>query len=746
MTVNEHIIEADAESARRTLLTFAFVSHSLETSQDLLSGLIPLFDPIFTSFGNSAFSSSRFSEEVHRFYGIYINPIAVEELITRLQRSNVLKRIAAPDGSVVYIFNRARGATLPHPDRFETALNRILSRLSDYYHKFPNVTNLKFTDTELENSLLEFLINRNIPEDFLDRSGQISAQNTELSATQRKTAAANYLLSRFILDLERRNPELVDDLAQISAAAMVSEIVLDLRQPPDAKRRVPPLDIIIDAPIAMCLMGLSGRDRQRDVTYIIDQARFLKFRILLFRHSIEEIENIIFATLENPIHRRTGPLADALRDREVMEVYARQVMANVDGNLQKADIKIQDAKRLESNQYFDDLTFKSFREALIGWSNEAAQYRDARSVAATLCLRRGEKSNDPLRTRCLFVTQNGKLARIAKAFCVERELLGRYHTGPAMDVRQFAALLWVTLGTREERISLSKRELLLNCSMAIRSRPDLLRKMNDTLRQVSPDKISQWRAVLSLPRSTQLLMDATWGDEQLVSGDNVDEVLRVVRSATIEEEKGKFNEQLEKKREKIEQIEKDKAEEKEKAESERAQWEDERRQLNANRAEIIALYMEETIERSRIRQYVISGSFDEISKGRKRNITITKILMCIILVTALSYATFVTSSIIHTTRLVAILSATIMVIVSCSFLLAIWKIPIRMVSAAISKWIDDFYMEKLQRRLITLGVKGTLSDVEFDWHLGQINWKIEDETPIGARKPTNLKQQQPALT
>ncbi len=85
--------------ARRDLLTYAFVSHNLHKSNDLLMGLVPLFEPIIASTDGCVFDSNNFSDAVNNFYGININPLAVEAFVPRLVKSGLLKREAMDDGT-----------------------------------------------------------------------------------------------------------------------------------------------------------------------------------------------------------------------------------------------------------------------------------------------------------------------------------------------------------------------------------------------------------------------------------------------------------------------------------------------------------------------------------------------------------------------------------------------------------------------------------------------------------------------
>jgi hypothetical protein len=703
--------------ARPTLLTFALVSHSLEQSSDILTGLMPLFDPVLRALGTNPFTSTQFSEEVVRFYGLYINPIAAEDILSRLEKAKRLQRV----GGTAFICTQASNSKTADLAGVEKILDNLMVSLRSYANNFASAVKIDLTSEQLETALLDFLIDRNIPRNLANPAdGQM--------------ASARYLISRFILDLERRNPELVDDLAQISAAAMVSEVVLDLRQPPDLSRSNPRIELIIDAPIAMCMLGLSGTQRQRDVTYIIDQAKTLRGSISVFRHSIAEMENIIFATLEQAESARTGPLADALRDKEIMEVYARQVLANLDGNLRNIGLTIQPDKSSNIG-YFDDEMCAVLNKEMRGYFNAAARERDVRSIAQVMRLRRDEKSNDPLRTKYLFITLNDKLVQTAKKFCVDHDLMSRYHTGPAIDLRRLAALLWVTLGSKEDRVTMSKRQLLANCGQAVASRPDIVGKMMDTLGRVSPGTLPQLRYLLSLPRSAQMLMDATIGDEQVVNPTNVDEIMRVVRKAAIQDLTIEAERALDAQRsfyeQQIEQIRRESAAAQEQDRGREAELKIALEDLATKFEFVVAEQARLRAEKEKSIQYAILGCVQEIVLRRKRAVVWTKIGITLVAVPALVYATFVTSSVVSTNPLVMWLSAILMAGIACSGIIALWRSPFAFVQRAIARRTDASAMRRLERRLTLMNLNVHLDAVMIDWRLGQVNWKQPREGNVG---------------
>jgi hypothetical protein len=87
----EQSTDKSSVNARRALMTYAFVSHSMARSRDILVAIAPLFLPILRSFGEFPFDSNQFSERAFDFYGLNMNPMAVEELIPRLESLKLLR-------------------------------------------------------------------------------------------------------------------------------------------------------------------------------------------------------------------------------------------------------------------------------------------------------------------------------------------------------------------------------------------------------------------------------------------------------------------------------------------------------------------------------------------------------------------------------------------------------------------------------------------------------------------------------
>jgi hypothetical protein len=315
---------------------------------------------------------------------------------------------------------------------------------------------------------------------------------------------------------------------------------------------------------------------------------------------------------------------------------------------------------------------------------------------------------------------------MARDFCIENGIIRRFQTSPVVDIRRIAALLWLTLGSPEDRAELSKRQLLLNCAAAIRSRPDILRKMIDTLKRTSPEKLPQLQAVLTLPRSSQLLADATLNDEELINGENIERVLEVVRSAAVETEKRRYQEALEsaehKARDENLALEAKLIQLQQDVSRERGEVGGEIERLKEELKRIIEEEENQKVAADYAIRVVVTSVATEIAKTRSRMITLLKLTLSGLLVPSLTYAAFVTSSVIHTTLTVTFVSATAMALVSCSCVVSLWRSNLGGITQLSKRRVDQYYQGKFAGRILRMSLDPKFSRLFVNWATGTVSW------------------------
>ena len=98
-------------------------------------------------------------------------------------------------------------------------------------------------------------------------------------------------------------------------------------------------------------------------------------------------------------------------------------------------------------------------------------------------------------------------------------------------------------GGKAEEVT--RYRLLANCAAALEARNDVIRTMHRFLTEMDAHQADRFRALMTVERAGQHLMQLTLGDSMLVTNDNVPAILENVEKVLIEKERKAFEEQLE---------------------------------------------------------------------------------------------------------------------------------------------------------------------------------------------------------
>ena len=247
-----------------------------------------------------------------------------------------------------------------------------------------------------------------------------------------------FLSARFVQYLFETDSPHIQFLIELSEVGLITEVVRDFQKPSSSVQKTD-LAVYLDAPLAMDLVGLSGRDLKSSAEQMFSQFRNAGGSVRIFRESIEEIQASLHAILSRNIPDRTGPTADALRRREVLEQFVREVAARPDRFLKDANISIvEDTLESYPNQHrFFSRNSYEILYSQISWVKEdVARHHDA--LIATLCFRRraGKHSPDIFESKHVVVTKNPFFPQLARRIAREQGYIGASQVGPVIHSRQ----------------------------------------------------------------------------------------------------------------------------------------------------------------------------------------------------------------------------------------------------------------------------------------------------------------------
>lgn len=522
----------------RPLISYAMSSKSVSEGANLFTALVPLFAPLAIENQGNLFDPKKFCALVESTYGLRMHNAVAENFVEPMTKAGLLTVTKDSAFARTYRYNYDGEAEKIGESYkiFEKDLEDIFNEYHTYLRSLNQLTQNIYTKEELESGLVEWLLGSNksfsITDEYLD------SPKTEL----------HYAASRFLQHLEKTKPSLFQKLSSIYTGALVSELVLDYKAPSNPNTKARNLGIYLDAPFVMNLLNLSGSQHYQEAKIIYDQLAEIETQIYIFSHSCDEIRNSIQAVLSS--QTPTGPLASAIQSREVLEQYARTIMNDVERHVKELNIKIFDPGKYGSVASRVNCFTQEHKDRLgarlTSWQNPYAKERDIESICTVMRWRNGTNERDLLKSKHLFITTNERLANIARKFCMEEGLLRSEHSPPAISLRTLSALLFLCLGSLEEKFSISRKQLLANCAKAAIVTPEMIKAFQDRLSILCPEHKDQISLILSEPKSMQMVLDFSWGNPEIITANNIEEILEKAKEEITAEQVSKHKDSIEK--------------------------------------------------------------------------------------------------------------------------------------------------------------------------------------------------------
>jgi hypothetical protein len=450
-------------TSKRALVTFAFVSESLKTHNDVIVGLTPLFTPIAIDNAGKQFVPQLFSQELQSRYGISITEDIAEFISFRLHGVGLLRRVEAGSQDVLFYWNPPE-VIGESSSRFEERLTELANLAIKFAAQNPTLMHWSLSINDALDMLFDWIIEndkeltsaRLALDTFSNSSDVLSNRNGSGISSEN-----DYFCSRFVTWLESEDKKAVSFLAEIGNALLVSEVVLELRSPSFDVMSGRNLMVYLDAPFCMDFLGTSGHSAQDNSRYIVSCLKQLGAVILIFEHSIREIKESISALLNNSPGNRRGPTANAILRQEITTDYLSGLARNPHQFILEAGIQIfdPDVTIIPPNQkavFTEEHSNELFARLSPHFKRMEAAERDTLSTCIIMQRRIRHKSNNFFRSRHIMISDNTMIAHITRKFCEENRFIGPNDLGPIISTRQCAAILWLALGS-QQREELSRQ-------------------------------------------------------------------------------------------------------------------------------------------------------------------------------------------------------------------------------------------------------------------------------------------------
>lgn len=526
---------------RRELVTLAFVGAELEKSQDFFSALRPLFVPIAQDFNGRHFDPELLKSELLRRYGISIPEDVCTFLVSRLHSQGLLERQQATQQSALFRWKIPADVPVYDVSAVNAALDDLVNELVAFRDGFESLVFNEFEGGALLAIFLDYL--KGTDEALtgaMDALGAEPQEGTTISGKKVFRDEKSYFCARFLDVLAKRNLKLMAWVSRLSTAALVSEVVLSLKDPPTRALNLANANYYLDAPLLLELLGSSGKERKADAKYTVERLSQAGALIRVLDHSVEEAREALVALRDNNPSLRYGPTHAAMVRGEVNDLFLNTLISNFDFYVEEAGVKVVDTSvaRFSINQIavFPDKTARELEGRLLsGYTlSERAAERDAMSIAFVM---RSRGRTTPTRiqdAKHLLLCRNDSLHAYAITFLKQSELLAPGDLGPVFLADHVTAFIWLSAGDRD-RVEIDVRHLLVQSDRLVQSSPAAIESLKARLQEVSPANAESFDALMHVPRCYQLALDLVGGSVQRAMASNVVEVFERVRKETAAE-------------------------------------------------------------------------------------------------------------------------------------------------------------------------------------------------------------------
>lgn len=545
---------------RSTARVYGALTALGDGSTDLLDRLLPFFEPIMRPSQGEQFDVENFARDVRKAYKWNFNTDVVEVFVPRLVDAGWLMpngQAAEPTSYVITLPEKVLNVEVEATA--ESELRAVSEQFQTFAQELSPLTSIPRSVEEFEDILIEWLLyieaysERNLEfctRTVKDPSGTLR-QVVDVPRTTNLKDEERFLCARFVENAVNSDPKSAETLARIASIGLLTEVVQDFVKP------VTPVEttnlvIYLDAPVAMELLGVSGKAARENTEPVVAELKRIGASVRIYGQSVHEIKESLAAVLENV--RPTGPTAQALARGDVIRDFVAQVARHPETFLEAAGIGVthRTLDQIPSeNTYFTDDHRTDIYSALNFQQNPRAREHDAAVTTLVMRQRRGHKDRDIFKSRFLLMTRNGLLAQLVRRRCCDMGLLSRSSIPPVVHRRVLTASMWLRTGLGANDLEIPKRLLLANCERVLAIRPgvvDAVKKLTDELGD--EEKIRQLDLLVGQHRSAQMLMDKTLGASNVVTKENLGELFQQMLHPHLEEERKRGAEAVKEERKK----------------------------------------------------------------------------------------------------------------------------------------------------------------------------------------------------
>jgi hypothetical protein len=395
-----------------------------------LDNFAPFVLSAISSSPNAVVERHTIARSIRDTFGLNIPALVIPRLIRHTNREGLTE----PVGVDAVRLTSAGEANLPD---LTAALAEYRRKQTELVHEFASFIEQRFpehadlTTGDLGASLAEFFDGQAISV-LRESLGRHSAASYAASGIQ-------YVVAAFVTHLAGHDQSRFSYVVEAAKGAMLASVLeLDTS---GMHNSLATLTIVLDTPVVMDALGYHGEIPQSAIVHVLELARAQGVRIVMFDHSISEMDGILEA-IEGHLRRGTASRSTATGYLHFAESGATPadlalLRARLTKDVAHAGIDVIERPDGYHKYGLDEGKLEERIQGRVHYLQDAARANDVRSLSAVHRLRRGERAQTLEECRAVMMTSNFNLVRGAQDFRDERSF------PLAATTESAASLLWV---------------------------------------------------------------------------------------------------------------------------------------------------------------------------------------------------------------------------------------------------------------------------------------------------------------
>jgi len=504
-------------NTNNTLLGLAMLTYNWEKhKKDIIDSYIPLICSTIISNKNTKINRDIIQKELVDQFGILIPLGAIESILKRMTKNDLLTRILGEFqvvyDKVVLMINSSQ------KEELDITFNELLIDLSAYSKKNFNI---EFSNIEIEEGLISFFKEVDLSILFA------SPATTSVLPKVRESKKAKYIIAKYIMDLQFGNPTKFSVILKLAKGYGIASLIT-YENIQHYSGSLSDVEIYLDAPIIFSLIGLNGDSNLKLSNEILSALKENGAKIKMFEINHGEV----IKTIDDAIKRLTTKnyklsissrvLRTAIREN----ISAQQLqikLHQLDSILKSHHIEVVPSIELSKEEYqfqidleilskYIEEFYSNGGEHEIPWYTENQIERDVESISNIFKIRKKTNAISLKTSKAILMTSNEVIAFAAKRY--ERSNWKYSSTIPVCVTDIFiSTILWANYPTKNDNLNI--KQLISECYSIMELDNKLLIKYFDDIKRIHNENVitdEQFYLLSATNLSIALLEQKTFND------------------------------------------------------------------------------------------------------------------------------------------------------------------------------------------------------------------------------------------